>query len=160
MLDDGYSVLCASVDGMDVRIREPQNFDRKWYSHKFRAAALRYEKGISATSGEVVWVFGPFSSRQYNDRAIFNRKMQKYLLDYEKVLADRGYSGPRILHGSIANDKQDCYSQQLRAYHEEINGRLKTFSNFSEKWSHSIHKHYLCFFSAANVVQIGLRCRS
>ena len=57
-LDDGHSILWVSVD--DVRICRPQNFDRKWCSLKFRAAALRYEVGISVSSGEIAWVIGPF----------------------------------------------------------------------------------------------------
>ena len=48
----------SSMDGTDCPIREPFPFDRKWMSHKFKAAALRYDISLSIKSGDIVHAAG------------------------------------------------------------------------------------------------------
>ena len=98
-LDDGHSFLWVSAD--DVRICRPQNFDRKWCSLKFRAAALRYKVGISVSSGEIVWVIGPFPAGQYKYQAILNRKMQHDLLNNEKFSLMEGNQGQKLCRDQL-----------------------------------------------------------
>jgi len=50
----------VSVDGTDSRISEPSPFSATWYSHKFHGAGLRYEVGLSISTGQIVWVNGAF----------------------------------------------------------------------------------------------------
>ena len=103
-LEDGKSVMYVSVDGTDVRLQEPTPFNRLWYSHKFRAADLRYEMGVSLVSGETVWLYGPFPDGLHNDQSILNRNLVGRLDENEKVLGDRGYRSPRIVHSLSASD--------------------------------------------------------
>ena len=156
-LDDGNGLLHASVDGVDFLIREQTPFDAKWWSHKYGHAALRYEIGISVSSGEIVWIFGPFPAGKYNDQRIYNLKMRQCLHENEKVLGDLGYGGPTIVNNGILNDADGSRAGRLRAYHENINGRMKHFNCLQHRWRHSVHKHHLCVFAVANLVQLWIR---
>ncbi len=78
--------------------------------------------------GQIVWVDGPFPAGGFSDQRIFNLNMKNNLEGHEKVLADAGYAGPRVVHGSILNDLDGQRAGRLRARHEQINGRLKSFS--------------------------------
>lgn len=45
-MKDNGSICKVTVDGTDFLINEPTPFNKKWCSHKFKHAALRYEIGI------------------------------------------------------------------------------------------------------------------
>lgn len=156
-MNDGKSCLHVSVDGTDVLICEQTPFDPKWWSHKHKHAALRYEVGISTHSGEIVSVYGPFPAGQCNDQAIFNLKMGRCLQPFEKVLGDQGYGGVRVVHGGILGDADEVIARRIRAYHETVNGRLKTFCSLQYRWRHDVRKHHLCFFAVANLVQLMIK---
>ena len=155
-LEDGKSVMYVSVDGTDVRLQEPTPFNRLWYSHKFRAADLRYEMGVSLVSGETVWLYGPFPDGLHNDQSILNRNLVGRLDENEKVLGDRGYRSPRIVHSLGASNEKERREKLLRAYHEQINGKIKSFSSISQRWRHELHKHSTCMFAVVNIVQLQL----
>ena len=155
-LQDGINKIYASVDGTDFRICEPVPFNPSFWSHKFRSAGLRYEIAISLTQGSIVWIYGPFPAGAHNDQRIFNSKMRQHLLENEKVLGDAGYGGPKIVHGSIDGDTNNKQAASLRAYHETINGRIKSFGCIAQRWRHPIQKHHICLFAVANVVQMAL----
>ncbi len=144
----------VSVDGTDLLTCESFPFDPKWWSHKLKHSALRYEIGVSLCSGEIVSVYGPFAAGENNDQSIYNTKLVNYVPNGEKVLADRGYGGETIVHGGLLGDRDGSISGKLRAYHETVNGRIKSFLCMQHRWRHSIHKHELCFFAVANIVQI------
>lgn len=155
-LENGDEILYVSEDGTDLRIQEPKSYERKWYSHKFKSAGLRYEIGISVTSGQIVWVHGPFPAGEYNDRGIFNLKMLSYLSDNGKVLGDLVYKGSKVVHGMIRNDENNKQARNLRAYDEQVNGKIKSFSSNTQKWRHPLTKHHYCFFAVASIVQITI----
>ena len=156
MLDDHLNVIHVTVDCTDIRIQEQNPFNTKWYSHKFRGPALRYEVAVSVVAGNIAWVHGSFSAGLFSDQRIFNLKMSKCLTNNEKVLADAGYGGPHIVHGSIVENCDDKRAARLRARHEQINGRLKSFSCLSNRWRHDLHKHKYCFFAVAVIVQFEI----
>ena len=156
-IDEGNSVIRASADGIDFLIREQTPFDGKWWSHKYHRAALRYEIGISVTSGEIVWMFGPFPAGKYSYQRKYNMKMRHCLAENEKILGDLGYGGPTIVHNRIRNDDDGNHAKCLTAYHENINGRMKQFNCLQYRWRHSVHKHHLCAFDVANLVQIWIK---
>ena len=88
--DNKHHKAKISIDGTDCRIQEQSPFDGKWYSHKFKGPALRYEIGVCMVTGLVVWVMGGFPAGEYPDLKIY-RMGPKYILeDGEKVIADGG----------------------------------------------------------------------
>ena len=82
-----------TVDGTDFWIPEPSPFDRKWFSHKFNHAALRYEMALCIQTGWIVWTNGPFCAGSYSDVKIFRAGLKRELDLYECVEVDRGYVG-------------------------------------------------------------------
>ena len=79
------------------------------------------------------------------------------ILDYdEKVLANHGYSGPKVVHGSLADDPYGHRAALYRAAHERLNGRLKMFACLQYRFRHVISKHHYFCFTVLNVVQLDL----
>ena len=155
-IENTCNVTCISVDGTDFRIEEPTPFSPKWFSHKFRSAAVRYEIGISLGTGHFVWVNGPFTAGSHSDQRIFNSNLRYMLLPNEKVLADQGYRGPEIVHDNLSNDRSGDLAGRYRAAHERLNGRIKVFGCLQNRFRHAITKHNLCMFAVVNIVQIEL----
>ena len=50
----------------------------------------------------------------------------------------------------------DKRAGRLRASHEKINRRLKSFSCLSKRWRHDLHKHKYCCFAVAVIVQLEI----
>lgn len=68
----------VSLDGTDFRIREPQPFNKKWYSHKFKGPGIRYEIGISIVEGDIVWAVGGVPCGEWSDLKIAKFLYVKY----------------------------------------------------------------------------------
>lgn len=64
------SNMHVSLDGTDFRIYEPTPFSKRWFSHKFKAAAIRYEIGISIGQGNIVWAAGGYPAGDWPDLKI------------------------------------------------------------------------------------------
>ena len=56
--NEGYAIR-MSINGTDCHVMEPQPFNEKWYSHKFKGPGIRYEVGV-ALNGPIVWIHGRF----------------------------------------------------------------------------------------------------
>lgn len=142
-----------SVDGTDCRIFEPTPFSANWYSHKFHGAGVRYEVGVCINSDRICWVYGPFPCGAYPDQRIFVERLSAMLLNNEKVIADGGYAGECIMKPSESSRERFQY---LRARHEALNGRLKSFSVLRNVFRHDRDLHGLCFHAVAQLVQLRL----
>lgn len=59
--------MFVTLDGTDCRIEEPRPFNKKWFSHKFKAAGNRYEIGLSIVNGDIVWASGGFPCGEWTD---------------------------------------------------------------------------------------------
>jgi hypothetical protein len=76
-----------------MQIYEPSPFSKDWYSHKFKAAGIRYEVAVCIQTGDIVWINGPFKCGKWPDVKIFRAELQQKLLPGEMVEADNGYRG-------------------------------------------------------------------
>ena len=148
----------ASVDGTDFEIEEPYPFNRKWMSHKFKSAALKYEVAVSIYSGDIVWIYGPHRGAKH-DLTIFRSKLKQMLGPLEMVEADNGYRGEaefiRIRDDSLSK-KESIEKDIVRARHETVNGRFKAFGILKQAHRHSRQKHELVFRSVATIVQLEI----
>lgn len=79
------------MDSTEFSINEPTLSSTNWYSHKMKAASVRYEVSISI-SGAIVWVNIPWPSGTNPDVRIFRPDMKQALLAIERFIADKGYS--------------------------------------------------------------------
>lgn len=143
----------ASVDGTDFRIREPYPFDKKWYSHKFKGPGLRYELGVSVSTGRIVWAHGPFPCGSFSDLTIFKIAMKKALEHDEFVIADGGYRDEKCLKRGSTDELSRKFSV-IRARHETVNRRLKQFSVLSSRFRHPLSRHSVCFHAVCNLTAL------
>ena len=98
----------VSVDGTDFQILSKGS---KFYSHKFKKSALRYEVAVCILTGDIVWINGPYPAGRWSDITIFCNNLIHELDKNERVEADNGYIGesPRYVkspQGITANKKE------------------------------------------------------
>lgn len=144
--------MFCSIDGVDFEIAEPEPFDKKWFSHKFKGAGLRYETVISLKEGKVIWCNGPYPCGSFPDIKIFNSKLQHYLLSSEKLIADDGYTGDCFIKKGGLSDDGENFHRLVRARHETFHKRLRHFNILKQKYRHNLSDHSKYFFAVLNIV--------
>ena len=96
------TIFIITVDGVHCPIEEPthESFseNKKFFSHKFKMAALDYELGISIFGQKCVWVSGPYAAGTH-DISVFRSRLKHEVIRARKesstgthyrVLGDRG----------------------------------------------------------------------
>ena len=129
-----------------------------WFSHKFHAAAVRYELGITMKTGDICWFCGPFPAG-VPDITIFRIRLKYCLGTQEKVIADGGYKGE--LKVSIPWDESAGHDNRVvmckaRGRHETINGKLKRWGCLWQIFCHHRSKHHIVFKSCLTLTQLLL----
>ena len=131
------------VDGTDFRIFE---YGRKFFSHKNKKSALRYEIGLNIITGDIVWVNGPFPAGKYSDITIFRDSLITFLGPGERVEADDGYIGeaPHNIKCpmSVTNPREMMKMQgRLRSRQETVNRRFKDWGVLKQVFRHYAGNH-------------------
>ena len=128
MKNDRGETAKTTTDGTDMRF---QANGTKYYSHKFRNSALRYEVTIVIQSGDIVWTSGPYHAGTYPDITIFRigGLKDKLLEAGERTEADAEYRGePTTIN--LPDDglvSMFARKREARARHETCN---KCFKNW------------------------------
>lgn len=143
------------MDGVDCKINEPSPFSPKWYSHKFKAAGLRYEIGLCVRTGHIVWVNGGYPCGDWPDLNIARELFVHFLDPMEKTLADEGYSDLRYF--ILPTDEFSNRHKRIMSRHETINKRIKQFNVLSTPFRHNLDKHKICFHSVVNLTQLVIK---
>ena len=150
--------MLRTVDGTDFRIAEPLPFSKKWYSHKFKRAGLRYEVAVCIQTSEIVWINGPFACGQWPDLKIFSSALVNMLGPNEMVETDDGYKHPRCRRTSHVISKQDSRARAIaRARHECINKKFKQWGCMKQPFRHELWKHKYCFKAIVALTQLSIR---
>ena len=148
----------VSVDGTDFMIYEPHPFDKKWKSPKFKGGGLSYEVAISISSGDIVWVHGPFRGAKH-DITMLGEALKHKLDEGEMVEADLGYKGEpdkiKVKHDWV-DVPEMIEKQRIRARHETCNHRFKVWGILKQQFRHNIESHGLVFRAIACIVQMGI----
>lgn len=142
--------MYVTLDGTDFRIQEPQPFNPKWYSHKFKAAGVRYELGLSIGSGDVVWASGGVPCGEWSDLKLA-RDFYVQVVQNEITLADRGYRDSQFF-----KQPENPFEKRLLARHETFNGRLKNFNILCNRFRHPLKKHPKVFHACVNILQVSI----
>lgn len=72
----------------------------------------------------------------------------------ELTIADNGYQDREYFIYPRAYPNDSILIGKIRARHETVNARLKSFKVLSNKFRHSLDLHPLCFCAVANIVQV------
>lgn len=140
----------VSLDGTDFRIREPQPFNKKWFSHKFKGPGIRYEIGISIVEADIVWASGGFPCGEWTDLKIAKNLYIQYA-NKEKTLADKIYR-----HQGFFKQPTNAVEKRILARHETLNGRIKEFAIMTNRFRNNLKKHPEVFHAVVNVLQVSI----
>lgn len=134
---DTLDKCLVTVDGTHFRVYNKtlpnsKRYNKKWYSHKFKAAAVSYEVAVCCKTGDIVWICGPFPAA-VPDISIFRYKLKQLLLPFEMIMADKGYAGDAscLTPYDSMNRQHKRAMAHLRTRHETVNRRFKCFSALS-----------------------------
>jgi hypothetical protein len=155
--DKGNDCL-VSCDCTDFRIPE---YGKKFYSFKYRKSGLRYEICLCISTGDIVWINGPYECGIWNDISIFRNSLQSHLAPNERVEADDGYIGghpryvkcPRRFSNPISTQ---LMQQRVRNRQESINERFKNWTCMVMTWRHTLDQHGEAFRVIAIVSQLSI----
>lgn len=89
--NNGMDNVLINVYGTGLPIQEPHPFYSRWFNHKLKHAALRYEIGISTAGGDIVRVPGLYTALSYPDVEIFCDDLKDRLRVGERVITETGY---------------------------------------------------------------------
>jgi DDE superfamily endonuclease len=154
--------LCLiSVDGTDCPVKEPRPFDPKIFSEKLNGPGLKYEIGVSIQTCDIVWINGPFKAGRPDKTIFLEDGLKAALCEDECVEVDRGYRGDgALMNPDVSQSRKDRIQKgNVRARHEIVNGRLKSFRILSDVFRTTgedlFNKHGLAFRAVAVIVQLG-----
>lgn len=89
------------------------------------------------------------------DLVIFRPRLKSLQQRNEKVIFDLGYPDEKFETPSGRHNFVSSVHNSLRAGHESLNGRLKSFKVW-KKFCHDPYLHSMCFLVVSNVVQLRL----
>lgn len=158
--NDASNDCLVSVDGTDFRFHQKEPFWKGWYSHKFKAPALRYEVAVCIKTGHIVWIHGPFPAGAWSDITIFRHALINQLEEGERVEADLGYRGeaPRYIKIPDARNRDEVERMRaiVRLRHETVNKRIKQFACMKQVFRHEINMHSAAFRAVVVVTQLNI----
>lgn len=107
----------------------------------------------------MVWYSGAHACGNMPDLKIFRECGLKKLLTLadEKCIADGTYKDGTISSKYNGNHEWKKAKSRMRARHESVNRRIKTFALLRKKFSFDLDKHNLVFESALFLTQISLK---
>lgn len=149
--------LCfASIDGVHFRILEPSPFDKNYFSHKIKTAALAYEIGIGLKSGHIVWKFGGYPAGQYPDLKLSREFYVHQVMPGELTLADKGYNDGTT-YFITPNATNPIGHKFIMSRHETVNKRIRQFKVLYNTFRHNMDKHKKCFDSVVNITALVIK---
>lgn len=148
----------TSVDGTDCKI---PTMGRRFWSHKFKGSALRYEVAVSLLGGDIVWLNGPYPAGAYPDINIFRDSLKSHLDEGERVEADDGYIGEAPMYikcpkSFTGKPEFDAMAQRARSRQETVNNRFKMWAILKGTFRADILKHGDVFRAIAVITQIEI----
>jgi hypothetical protein len=110
---------------------------------------------VDILAGNLVWIQGPYPVDKYTIITIFNKVLRNFLEPGKRVEADKGYLGHadkiKCLGNNLNPAKNQAMQGRVRARHETLNGRLKTWRILSQVFHHNILLHGNVFWACAVV---------
>jgi hypothetical protein len=117
-----------------------------------------YEIAISVYESNIVWVNGPFQASK-NDVLIYtNDGLQAMIPDGCRAIADGAYSGAEKAATRNKLDSKEVrhFKRRVRARHENVNARIKSFHVTSIVFRHGVKRHKTAFEACCVAVQYDM----
>jgi hypothetical protein len=155
-------VYTVTIDGVHTRINEPKHpslsKNPKYYSHKFKEAALDYELAIAIFENKLVWIKGPRPAGEH-DITVFRKKLKSKIPRGKRAVGDNGYKGEKAIISTP--NRQDApevrkFKSRARLRHETFNSRIKNFKCLDVRFRHGIKKHKIVFEAVCVICQYQL----
>lgn len=160
--DSWDEIYTVTVDGVHTRVNEPKHptlsKNPKYYSHKFKQAAVDYELAISIFENKLVWMRGPRPAGE-PDITVFRQRLKSKIPPGKRGLGDNGYRGEKcIISTPNPEDTREVrkFKSRARARHETFNARLKNFRCLDVRFRHGIKKHKMAFEAVCVICQYQL----
>lgn len=131
---------------------EPIPFNRRWFSHKFRAAGIRYEIGLNIRTGDMVWTNGGYPCGEWPDIKLAREAYVFSVNDGERTMADKGYKDDRFF--ILPNARNKNVQKRIMSRHETVNKRMRQFHILKHPFRNNLRKHPMVFQAVANLVQL------
>lgn len=130
-------------------------FNKDYFSHKFKTAALRYEVGIAIKTGIIVWKFGGYPAGLYPDLKLSRELYVHQVMPGELTFADKGYSDDEYFIRPC--DTNSVGHKFIMSRHETVNKRLRQFKVLSNIFRHDRAKHHKCFNAVVNITGLVIK---
>ena len=159
--NESHLIVIVSVDGTDCRIKEPQPFDQKWFSQKFKGMAVKCKVALDVLPGRCTWINGPFMGGK-SKMMIFQEESLMDLIPEEKLaVANKGLRsepGKASFSNHLDKEKVAELKRWMRAHQKTFFACMKSFKVLSERFHHKLvmEKHKACFETVAVLVQCSI----
>ncbi len=117
---------------------------------------MRYEIGLNIRKGDIVWVNGGVPCGSWPDLKLARSQYCNEVDPGEKTIADRGYRDNNYFINPQDNQSGRRLQSRIRARHETVNSRIKSFKVTSSPFRHDTKDHLPCFFAVANICQLNI----
>lgn len=155
-----------TVDGVHARRNEVTHFkwskNPKYYSHKFKTAAVNYEIAIHLFESRVVHIRGPTPASK-PDITIFRQELLGKIPDGHLAIGDKGYLGEsEKLMTPNSHDSAEVrkFKGRARARHETFNKKLKRFECIDKRFVHGEDEQAMCFEAVLVICQYDMEMGS
>lgn len=150
---------------IDVAL-QPWWYQGWWYSGYKKVHCLKYEVGVHAWTGEILWINGPYVGPESDADICRAGGLLNYLLPHEYFYADKAYQG--VWHAltpfrgpdeglTLAQWNWNRYLNSVRVRVENsINRIVHKFRALSYYWQHDVHSHAEAFFCAAQIAAVDI----
>ena len=137
-------------------MKEPEPFDPKWNSHKFKKAALKCKVTISIQNCDIVMINSPFPG-SVNDLVIFQNSLKRFLSLLEYVDLDSGCKDVKCSTPGDCNAIEEKLQKgRVLVRHENINARFKGWRALTDACRHSTEDHGDVFRAVPCAAQLEL----
>lgn len=138
-----------------------------WYNGYKKVHCLKYEVGVHAWTGEILWVRGPYAGPEADVDMLGLGGLLALLLPGEFLYTDKAYTGhPRCLPPFKGRTWNLTYAEwawnqwinHIRVRVENSISRIVyKFRCLSHFWRHDIHAHAEAFLCAAQIAALDIK---
>ena len=153
--DTGNDCL-MSLDAADKRVA--MEYNKHFYSFKFKNMAVRYEVGLNIKTSDICWWSGPYPPGDMNDDMCFQNCLAKWLPPGERVETDKGYRASfpaSVCCPPYESAERAEMTARVRLRHKTVNRRMNHWNILKAPYRHDLMNHQAVFGAIACMTQLS-----